>query len=81
MLMPMPTDEQVTAGNPGDDPATALGGRDYGATLWEPSEQSVRDAKITGYLDWLHQASGRVLAGYDELWRWSVAEPDRKSVV
>jgi acetoacetyl-CoA synthetase len=77
MLMPMPTDAQVIAGDPdgGDDPAAALGGRDYGATLWEPSEQSVRDARITGYLDWLHQASGQVLAGYDELWQWSVAEP------
>ena len=74
MLMPMPTDEQVTAGNPDDDPATVLGGRDYGATLWEPSEQSVREARITDYLAWLRDTAGQNLVGYDELWRWSVAE-------
>jgi len=66
MLMPMPTDDQVTA---------ALGGRDYGATLWAPSERSVRDARITGFAAWLAGARGRDLRGYDELWRWSVTEP------
>jgi acetoacetyl-CoA synthetase len=66
MLMPMPPDDQ---------PAAALG-RDYGATLWEPSERSVRDAKITGYREWLRDRRGRDLATYDEIWEWSVAEPD-----
>jgi len=67
MLMPMPTDDQAAA---------ALGGRDYGATLWEPSERVVRRARITGYQAWLRDSRGMDLGGYDELWRWSVARPD-----
>ena len=103
MLMPMPTDDQVTAGgreglegsspqagereglagssprastDPADQagPAAALG-RDYGATLWAPSERSVREARITGYAAWLRDGRGPDLSGYDEIWRWSVAEP------
>src|SRR5258708_1885871 len=92
MLMPMPTDDQVTAserggsggsspragtergGSGGSSPrgstdpadpagsATALGGRDYGATLWEPSERSVRDARITGYAAWLRDGGGAARA-------------------
>ena len=78
MLMPMPTDDQVTAGNPDgrDDPATVLGGRDYGATLWEPSPSSP-SATPGSPATWTgcSETSGRDLAGYDELWQWSVAEP------
>jgi acetoacetyl-CoA synthetase len=70
MLMPMPTDE------PADDQVTALlGGRDYGAPLWRPTERTAGAARITGYAAWLRDAGGPDLAGYDELWRWSVAEP------
>src|ERR1700730_1592417 len=87
MLMPMPNDDQVTASKrssrrpsaaPADQagPATALGGRDYGATLWEPTERSVREARITGYAAWLRESRGLDLPSYDELWRWSVAEPE-----
>jgi acetoacetyl-CoA synthetase len=61
MLISMPTDE--------------LGGRDYGAVLWKPSEQSVRDARITGYAAWLRDRRGLDLGTYDDLWQWSVAEP------
>jgi acetoacetyl-CoA synthetase len=52
-----------------------LGGRDYGATLWEPGEGSARDARITSYAAWLREGRGPALRGYDELWRWSVADP------
>jgi acetoacetyl-CoA synthetase len=65
MLMPMPSDDQVAA----------LLGRDYGATLWEPSERSIRDARITRYREWLRDRQGRDLSTYDEIWQWSVAEP------
>jgi acetoacetyl-CoA synthetase len=68
MLMPMPSDDQ---------PAVAMGGRDYGETLWEPTEQAIRDARITDYASWLARGHGPVLSGYDEIWRWSVAEPAR----
>ncbi len=66
MLMPMPSEDQVTA---------ALGGRDYGETLWEPTEQAIRDARITDYAAWLASAHGPVLSGYDAIWRWSVSDP------
>jgi acetoacetyl-CoA synthetase len=68
MLMPMPSDDQVIA---------ALGGRDYGETLWEPTEQAIRDARITDYAAWLARGHGPDLSGYDAIWRWSVAEPAR----
>jgi len=96
MLMPMPTNDQVSASQrenpagPAPDstapdsngreshgaPPPELAGRDYGATLWEPSERSVRDARITDYLGWLRDRRGLDFGGYDELWRWSVAEPE-----
>jgi acetoacetyl-CoA synthetase len=70
MLIPMPTDE------PADEQVTALLGRDYGTPLWRPTERTIREARITGYAGWLRDAGGPDLSGYDELWRWSVAEPE-----
>jgi acetoacetyl-CoA synthetase len=66
MLMPMPSDDQVTG---------ALGGRDYGDTLWEPSERTIQDARITDYAAWLRSRGGPDLGGYDEIWTWSVDHP------
>ena len=71
MLMPMPTDDQFTV----------PGGRDYGGPLWEPSERSIRAARISGYAAWLGNSrgtdgsGGREPGSYEELWQWSVAEP------
>jgi acetoacetyl-CoA synthetase len=60
----MPTDDEQ------------LGGRDYGATLWEPSERAARRARITHYIAWLRDTRGvSPGGGYDGLWQWSVAEP------
>jgi acetoacetyl-CoA synthetase len=73
MLMPMPSDDQITAASSAD--AGTLAGRGYGETLWEPTERSVSDAKITRYAGWLAGGRGPRLSGYDEIWRWSVAEP------
>jgi acetoacetyl-CoA synthetase len=69
----MPADEQVT--QLGEHAAGPLGGG-YGATLWEPSERSVSQARITGYLAWLASQRDRDFSGYDDLWRWSVASPE-----
>jgi acetoacetyl-CoA synthetase len=68
MLIPMPSEDQ---------PGAALGGRDYGETLWEPTEQAIRDARITDYAAWLADGHGPSLSGYDAIWRWSVSEPAR----
>jgi acetoacetyl-CoA synthetase len=43
-----------------------------GELLWEPSESVIRSASITRYLDWLRSEKGLRVAGYDELWEWSV---------
>jgi acetoacetyl-CoA synthetase len=73
MLMPMPSDDQITAASSAS--SAALGGRDYGDILWQPTERSVRDARITHYAAWLARGGGPDLSGYDEIWRWSVTEP------
>jgi len=73
MLMPMPSDDQISAASSAD--ISALAGRGYGETLWEPTERSVGDAKITRYAAWLSDGHGPRLSGYDAIWRWSVAEP------
>jgi acetoacetyl-CoA synthetase len=65
MLMPMPSDDQISA---------TLSGRDYGDTLWQPSERSVSSARITDYAAWL-RGGGLDVRTYDEIWRWSVAKP------
>ncbi|GAA5044249.1 acetoacetyl-CoA synthetase [Thermocatellispora tengchongensis] len=41
-----------------------------GALLWEPTDEVVRNSKITSYMAWL----GRT-GGYEDLWEWSVANP------
>ena len=42
--------------------------------LWTPSAQSVRQAAITGYMDWAAQRQGRPFDDYDQLWQWSVTD-------
>jgi len=79
MLMPMPTDDGLSSGAaPGTGPADSLAGRDYGVPLWEPGPGAVENARITRYARWLGARPGGVsLRTYDELWRWSVADPGR----
>jgi acetoacetyl-CoA synthetase len=65
-----------------------LTSRGYGAVLWEPDQQTVHDARITRFMRWLAvrtpgstpgsiPGSGRDsdFTSYDDLWRWSVAQP------
>ncbi|HET7515580.1 MAG TPA: acetoacetate--CoA ligase [Gaiella sp.] len=42
--------------------------------LWTPDDARVERATITRYARWLAQTRGVETSGYDELWRWSVAE-------
>jgi acetoacetyl-CoA synthetase len=78
MLMPMPTEDH---GSPAEAAGAAANlaeaGRDYGSTLWEPGPQVTERAKITQYARWLEAERGVSLAGYQELWRWSVDDPGR----
>jgi acetoacetyl-CoA synthetase len=43
-----------------------------GDVLWIPPADVRATTEIGRYLDWLRDERGRDLAGYDELWRWSV---------
>jgi acetoacetyl-CoA synthetase len=44
--------------------------------LWEPSAERIASANLTAYAEWLAREKGVVTSGYDQLWRWSVAELD-----
>jgi acetoacetyl-CoA synthetase len=42
--------------------------------LWEPPAALVERARMTEYIRWLAAERGLDLAGYDDLWRWSVSD-------
>ena len=42
--------------------------------LWTPSEKRVRDANLTAFIEYVNREKGLGLAGYDQLYEWSVAE-------
>jgi acetoacetyl-CoA synthetase len=45
-----------------------------GDVLWTPPADVRATTEIGRFLDWLRDERGRDLAGYDELWRWSVGD-------
>jgi acetoacetyl-CoA synthetase len=47
-----------------------------GDVLWTPSPEALRAAALTRYLEWLGKTRAIVARDYDELWRWSVNEPE-----
>src|SRR5262249_4699371 len=42
--------------------------------VWTPSQERVASATITRYREWLNETRGLELAGYHDLWQWSVDE-------
>ena len=42
--------------------------------VWTPSPERIADATITRFREWVNERHGLELAGYDDLWRWSVDE-------
>ncbi|HKD94452.1 MAG TPA: acetoacetate--CoA ligase [Gaiellaceae bacterium] len=42
--------------------------------VWEPSPERIASATITRYREWLNESRGLALAGYADLWQWSVDE-------
>ena len=77
------------AGFMAGDEASELAGHGYGATLWEPDAETVRNARISHYMRWLADrgiqagnpgapagpGSAAPAAVYQRLWEWSVANP------
>src|SRR5579859_866161 len=51
-----------------------LTSRGYGTVLWEPDEETIRDARVTDFIRWL-EARGTTAASYQDLWQWSVTHP------
>jgi len=45
-----------------------------GTLLWEPSEEFIKRAIITKYLNWLKEEKGLTFDDYNALWEWSVTE-------
>ena len=43
---------------------------------WTPSPETIRNAKVTTFIDWLDRERGIKVADYDALWRWSVTDID-----
>ena len=44
------------------------------APLWEPPEETLREAEMARYMRWAGERRGTPFATYEELWRWSVDE-------
>ncbi|MBA9007857.1 acetoacetate--CoA ligase [Thermomonospora cellulosilytica] len=49
-----------------------------GRTLWEPSQETIANARLTAYRRWLAEQQIFAAEGdaYEDLWRWSVTEID-----
>jgi acetoacetyl-CoA synthetase len=44
--------------------------------LWEPSREAVASARLTAWTSWLEDRLGLKFARYEDLWEWSVKDPD-----
>jgi len=45
-----------------------------GTLLWSPSEKDIRDANLTGFMEWLARERGLHFQDYHQLWEWSVRD-------
>jgi acetoacetyl-CoA synthetase len=46
------------------------------APLWRPSPERKAQALVTAFEGWLERERGLLFDGYEDLWRWSVDEPE-----
>jgi len=47
-----------------------------GDLLWTPSAERAERANVTAFIGWLRDTRGLSLAGYPDLWEWSVTDTD-----
>jgi acetoacetyl-CoA synthetase len=67
----------------GDEASGMAGGHGYGAVLWEPDAETVKNARVSHYTRWLadrgiQTADPASVGGpqaYQRLWEWSVQDP------
>src|ERR1700716_1443201 len=43
--------------------------------LWEPTTKTAAETNISAFQSWLRREHDLDFDGYDDLWKWSVAEP------
>ncbi len=46
------------------------------APLWEPGGAERERACMTAFMRWVGEREGRTFEGYEQLWEWSVREPE-----
>ncbi|MGE0068103.1 MAG: acetoacetate--CoA ligase [Solirubrobacterales bacterium] len=44
--------------------------------VWEPTPEEIEGSQLQRYAEWLARERGVETAGYHDLWRWSVDDPD-----
>ncbi|WP_425342747.1 acetoacetate--CoA ligase [Piscinibacter koreensis] len=44
--------------------------------IWTPAPDRIERARITAFRHWLARERGREFARYEDLWQWSVAQPE-----
>lgn len=45
-----------------------------GEVIWRPSEERIKESKLSDFMGWLKKEKSIHLTNYDEMWRWSVNE-------
>jgi acetoacetyl-CoA synthetase len=48
--------------------------------LWRPAADVLQTAEMARFMRWVGDRRGAPLAGYEELWRWSVQELEQLPV-
>ncbi len=59
---------------PNEPPEQAANGATLQTPLWQPSAADRERAEMTRFMHWVGERHGREFEGYEDLWRWSVAE-------
>ena len=49
---------------------------DPAVPLWTPSSEAVESSRLNSYMGWLKNEHGLDFDGYEDLWHWSVENPD-----
>ena len=50
---------------------------EHGEAIWRAGDAMLADAAVVRFADFVRSRGIRLDGGYDDLWHWSVEEPDR----
>ena len=51
---------------------SAMSTQQLGDLLWQPDDQTIREAKLTAFIAFVSDSRGVDVETYDDLWAWSV---------